>query len=33
MLKILESDPAAGFMVMRRLASLINRYLAAPGAK
>ncbi len=33
MLQILKSDPAAGFIVMRRLSSLINRYLAAPGAK
>ena len=32
MLQILKSDPAAGFMVMRRLSSLINRYLAEPGA-
>lgn len=32
MLRVLESDPAAGFVVMRRLSSLINRYLAAPGA-
>ncbi len=33
MLKILESDPGAGFAVMRRLSSLINRYLSAPSAK
>lgn len=33
MLQILESDPAAGYIVMRRLSSQINRYLAAPGAK
>ncbi len=33
MLQILRSDPAAGFVVMRRLSSLINRYLAEPGAK
>ena len=33
LLGILKSDPAAGFTVMRRLASLINRYLAGPGAK
>jgi toluene monooxygenase system ferredoxin subunit len=33
MLQILNSEPAAGFLVMRRLASLINRYLAEPGAK
>lgn len=32
-LQILQSDAAAGFNVMRRLASLINRYLAEPGAK
>ena len=32
-LKILESDPASGFLVMRRLSSLITRFLAAPGAK
>ena len=32
-LQILQSDAAAGFAVMRRLASLINRYLAEPGAK
>ena len=33
MLAVLDSDPASGFVVMRRLSSLINRYLAAPGAK
>ena len=33
MLQVLESDPAAGFLVMRRLSSLINRYLASSGAK
>jgi toluene monooxygenase system ferredoxin subunit len=33
MLRVLETDPATGFVVMRRLSSLINRYLAAPGAK
>lgn len=32
MLQVLEDDPAAGFVVMRRLSSLINRYLAASGA-
>ena len=32
-LNILESDPASGFLVMRRLSSLITRFLAAPGAK
>ncbi len=30
MLGVLEADPAAGFIVMRHLSSLINRYLA-PG--
>lgn len=33
MLQILEADPGAGFNVMRRLSSLINRYLSAPSAK
>jgi len=33
MLQVLESDPASGFLVMRRLSSLINRYLVSPGAK
>jgi toluene monooxygenase system ferredoxin subunit len=33
MLDVLDSDPVAGFVVMRRLSSLINRYLAASGAK
>jgi toluene monooxygenase system ferredoxin subunit len=33
MLSVLDADPASGFVVMRRLSSLINRYLAAPGAK
>ena len=33
MLRVLEADPATGFVVMRQLASLINRYLATPGAK
>ena len=32
-LKILESDPASGYLVMRRLSALIARFLAAPGAK
>lgn len=32
-LKALESDPAAGYLVMRRLAELITRYLTASGAK
>lgn len=32
-LKLLESDPASGFIVMRRLSGLIARFLAAPGAK
>jgi toluene monooxygenase system ferredoxin subunit len=32
-LKLLESDPASGFLVMRRLSALITRFLAAPGAK
>jgi toluene monooxygenase system ferredoxin subunit len=32
-LKILESDPASGYVVMRRLSALIARFLAAPGAK
>ncbi len=32
-LKLLESDPASGFTVMRRLSALIARFLAAPGAK
>lgn len=31
-LKILESDPASGYLVMRRLSALIARFLAAPGA-
>lgn len=33
MLAILEDDPHAGFAVMRRLSSLINRYLSAPSSK
>ena len=32
-LKVLETDPASGYMVMRRLSALIARFLAAPGAK
>lgn len=32
-LKVLESDPASGFAVMRRLSALVTRYLAASGAK
>ena len=32
-LEILEADPSSGFLVMRRLSSLIARFLAAPGAK
>jgi len=32
-LKVLESDPAAGFLVMRRLSGLIARFLAAAGAR
>ena len=32
-LRVLESDPAAGFVVMRRLAALIARYLASSGAR
>jgi toluene monooxygenase system ferredoxin subunit len=32
-LEVLEGDPAAGFVVLRRLAALIARYLAAAGAK
>ncbi|MGH6884637.1 MAG: cyclic nucleotide-binding domain-containing protein [Geminicoccales bacterium] len=32
-LRVLESDPAAGFTVMRRLAALIARYLASSGAR
>ena len=32
-LGVLEADPAAGFMVMRRLAALIARFLAGAGAK
>jgi len=32
-LGVLERDPAAGFIVMRRLAALIARYLASSGAQ
>ena len=32
-LQALEADPASGFTVMRRLSSLIARYLAPSGAK
>lgn len=32
-LKVLESDPASGHVVMRRLAGLIARFLAAAGAR
>ena len=32
-LKLLESDSASGFLVMRRLSGLIARFLAAAGAK
>jgi len=32
-LKVLESDPASGYLVMRRLSGLIARFLAAAGAK
>ncbi len=32
-LKILEADPASGFLVMRRLSGLIARFLAAAGAR
>lgn len=32
-LKILEADPASGYVVMRRLSALVARFLAAPGAK
>jgi len=31
-LQALAADPASGFLVMRRLSSLIARYLASPGA-
>ena len=32
-LALLESDPASGYLVMRRLSSLIARYLASSGSK
>ncbi len=32
-LNVLEADPASGYVVMRRLASLIARYLASSGAR
>jgi toluene monooxygenase system ferredoxin subunit len=32
-LKVLEADPASGYLVMRRLSSLIARYLASSGAR
>ena len=32
-LGVLERDPSAGFVVMRRLAALIARYLASSGAR
>jgi toluene monooxygenase system ferredoxin subunit len=32
-LKLLETDPASGFIVMRRLSALIARFLAGAGAK
>ena len=32
-LAVLEKDPAAGFVVMRRLSALIARYLATSGVK
>ena len=32
-LQALEADPASGYTVMRRLSSLIARYLAPSGAK
>jgi toluene monooxygenase system ferredoxin subunit len=32
-LKVLEKDPASGYLVMRRLSSLIARYLASSGSK
>lgn len=32
-LRVLESDPAAGYVVMRRLAELVARYLSVSGAK
>ena len=32
-LRVLERDPAAGLIVMRRLAALIARYLASSGVQ
>lgn len=32
-LQVLEMDPASGYLVMRRLSSLIARYLASSGSK
>jgi toluene monooxygenase system ferredoxin subunit len=32
-LAVLERDPAAGFILMRRLAALIARYLASSGVQ
>ena len=32
-LKLLESDPASGYVVMRRLSALLARFLAAAGAQ
>jgi toluene monooxygenase system ferredoxin subunit len=32
-LQVLENDPASGYLVMRRLSSLIARYLASSGSK
>ncbi len=32
-LKVLEADPASGFIVMRKLSSLVTRYLTLSGAK
>jgi len=32
-LRVLEGDPTSGYLVMRRLSSLIARYLAGSGAK
>jgi toluene monooxygenase system ferredoxin subunit len=32
-LRVLEGDPASGYVVMRRLSSLIARYLVSSGSK
>lgn len=32
-LKVLDADPASGFLVMRRLSALITKYLVGSGAK